>query len=112
MLRQISVGFVRVKQNDYPSNHMPGVGLMVRVVGFGSEGPEFKSRSAVELIPRGVNSACHPKEVGKMSATMLVSSVGVATCPGLCPRDKAAPTLCKENGPNILLLLEITCFSF
>ena len=27
---------------------MPGVGLMVRVAGFGSEGPEFKSRSAVE----------------------------------------------------------------
>ena len=95
---------------------MPGVVLMLRVAGFGSEVPEFKSRSAVELIPRGVNSACHPKEVGKMSATMLVSSVGVATRPGLCPRAKetaeVAPTLCKENGPNILLLLEITCFSF
>ena len=33
----------------------PGVGLMVRVVGLGSEGPEYKSRSAVELIPGGVN---------------------------------------------------------
>ena len=66
---------------------MPGVGLMVRVVGFGSSGPEFKSCSAVELIPGGVNSACHPSEVGKMSASMLVSCVGVATllCPGLCP---------------------------
>ena len=65
---------------------MPGVGLMVRVVGFGSQGPEFKSRSAVELIPGGVNSACHPSEVGKMSASMLVvSCVGVATRPGLCP---------------------------
>ena len=49
---------------------MPGVGLMVRVVGFGSESPEFKSCSAVELIPGGVNSACHPSEVGKMSASM------------------------------------------
>ena len=63
---------------------MPGVGLMVWVVGFGSEGPEFKSRLAVELIPGGVNSACHPSEVGKMSASMLVHCVGVGTRPGLC----------------------------
>ena len=64
---------------------MPGVGLMVRVVGFGFEGPEFKSRSAVELIPVGVNSACHPSEVGKMSASILVYYIGVATRPGLYP---------------------------
>ena len=64
---------------------MPGVGLMVRVAGFGSEGPEFKSRSAVELIPGGVNSACHPSEVGKMSVSMLVYYVRVVTHPGLCP---------------------------
>ena len=50
---------------------MPGVGLMVRIAGFGSSGPEFKSRSAVELIPGRVNSACHPSEVGKMSTSML-----------------------------------------
>ena len=61
------------------------VGLMVRVVGFGSQDPEFKSCSAVELIPGGVNSAYHPSEVGKMSASMLVYCVGVATRPGLCP---------------------------
>ena len=89
---------------------MPGVGFMVGVVGFGSEGPEFKSHSAVELIPGGVNSACHPSEVGKMSASMLVYCVGVATRtrPGLCPIAKetasAAPTLCTECGPNLLLL--------
>ena len=64
---------------------MPGVGLMVGAVGFGSEGPEFKSRSAVELIPGGVNSACHPSEVGKMSASLLVNRVRVVTRPGLCP---------------------------
>ena len=64
---------------------MPGVGLMVKVVGLGSSSPEFKSRSAVELIPGGVNSACHPSEVGKMSGSMLVYCVGVATRPGLCP---------------------------
>ena len=63
---------------------IPGVGLMVRVVGLGSKDLEFKSCSAVELIPGGVDSACHP-EVGKMSASLLASCVGVATRPGLCP---------------------------
>ena len=67
---------------------MPGVALMVRVAGLGSSGPEFKSRSAVELIPGRVNSTCHPSEDGKMSASMLVYCVGVATCPGLCPTAK------------------------
>ena len=64
---------------------MPGVGLMVRVVGLGSEGPVFKSCLAVELIPGAVDSACHPSEVGKMSPSLLVSCVGVVTHPGLCP---------------------------
>ena len=83
---------------------LPGVGLMVLVPGFGSSGPEFESRSAVELIPGGVNSACHLSEVGKISASMLVYCVGVATHPGLYPIAKetawAAPTLCTEYGPN------------
>ena len=65
--------------------NMPGVGLMVRAAGSGSKDPEFKSHSAVELIPGGVDSACHPSEFGKMSASMLVYCVGVATRPGLCP---------------------------
>ena len=64
---------------------MRGVGLMVRVVGLGSKGPEFKSCLGVELIPGGVNSTCHPSEVSKMSASLLVYCVGVATRPGLCP---------------------------
>ena len=64
---------------------MPGDGFMVRVAEFGSSGPEFKSRSVVELIPDGVDSACHPSKVGKMSASLLVYCVGVASCPGLCP---------------------------
>ena len=67
---------------------MPGVGLIVRVVGLGSQDPEFKSPSVVELIPGVVDSAYHPSEVGKMSASSLVSCVGVATCPGLCPKAK------------------------
>ena len=58
---------------------------MVRVVGLGSEDPEFKSLSAVGLIRGGVDSACHPSEVGKMGASLLVSCVGVAPCLGLCP---------------------------
>ena len=78
---------------------MPGVSLKVRVVGLGSLDSEFKSHSAIELIPGGVDSACHPSKVGKMSASLLVSCVGVATCPGLCPIAKeiaeTAPTLCR-----------------
>ena len=58
---------------------------MVRVVGLESLGPEFKSCLAVELIPGGVDSACQPSEVGKMSASMLVYCLGVATHPGLHP---------------------------
>ena len=50
---------------------MPGVDLMVSVVGLGSEGPEFKSRFSTELITGGVDSACHPSEVGKMSSGLL-----------------------------------------
>ena len=67
--------------------NIPDVGLMVWVVGFGSEDPEFKSHLAVELIPGGVDlpwecgTACHPSEVGKMSASMLLYCVGVATRP-------------------------------
>ena len=64
---------------------MSGVGLMVRVVGLGSLDPDFKSHLAVESIPGGVDSACHPSEVGKMSASILVSCVGAATRPGSCP---------------------------
>ena len=97
---------------------MPGVGLMVRVVGLESSDPEFKSPFSVKLIPGGVDSACHPSEVGKMSASLLVSCIGVATRPGLCPNSqgdclllnsihnlfrkiaKAAPTLCTEFVPD------------
>ena len=51
--------------------------------------------------------ACHPSEVGKMSASMLVYCVGVVTHPGLCPIAKetaeAAQMLCTEYDPNLLL---------
>ena len=49
----------------------PGVGLMVRVVSLGSQGPEFKSHSAVNLIPGGIDSVCHPSKVSKMSTSLL-----------------------------------------
>ena len=67
---------------------MPGVGLIVMVVGLGSKDPEFKSHSSVELTHGGVDSACHPSEVGKVGTSLLVSCVGVATHPGLCPIGK------------------------
>ena len=44
---------------------------MVRVMDLGSEGPEFKSCLAVELIAGGVYSACLPSEVGKMSPSLM-----------------------------------------
>jgi len=50
---------------------MPGVGLMVKVADLGSPGPEFKSCSVVELLPGGIDSACHPSELGKMSTSLL-----------------------------------------
>ena len=55
---------------------------MVRGVGLGSYGPEFKSCLAVPLIPGGVDNL---SSFGKMSASLLVCCVGVATHPGLCP---------------------------
>ena len=52
----------------------------------------------------GVDSAWHPSEVGKLSASMLVSCVEVATHPGLCQialeTAEAAPTIFTEYGPN------------
>ena len=83
---------------------MPAVGFIARVVGLRSQGPEFRFCLAVELIPGGVDSACHPSEVGKMSTRLLVSRVGVATRPGLYPiaqeTASAAPMLCTEHDPD------------
>ena len=56
---------------------MPIVGLMIRMVGLGFLDPQFKSALAVELIPGGVDSACHPSEVGKMSASLLIPCTGL-----------------------------------
>ena len=50
---------------------MPGVDLMVSVVGVESSGLELKSCWAIELIPGGVDSACHPSELGTMSTSLL-----------------------------------------
>ena len=54
---------------------MPGVCLMVRVVGLGSSDPEFKSPLAVELIPGGVDSTCHPSEVGEMRTSVAAKKL-------------------------------------
>ena len=69
----MSIQSKKQKQRIQQVCQMPGVGLMDRVVGLGYEGPKFKSCFAVELIPCGVDSACHPSEVGKMSINLLVS---------------------------------------
>ena len=70
------------------SHDSGNLALAGRVACLGSSGPEFEPLSAVELIPGGVDSVCHPSVVGKTSASLLVSCVGVATCPGLCPAAK------------------------
>ena len=53
---------------------MPGVGFMVRAAGLASSGPEF----AAELTPGGVDPACHPSEVGKMSTSILVEGHSIS----------------------------------
>ena len=77
---------------------------------------QCKSCLAVELTPGGVDSACHHSEVGKMSASLVVSCVGVATRPGLYPIAKetasAAPTLCTEYGPNGWMDINVTGFDY
>ena len=80
---------------------------MVRLVGIGSHlDPGILSSKPTFLFNKyqvGL-TVCYPSEVGKMSASLLVSCVGVVTCPGLCPIAKetalAAPTLCTEYGPD------------
>ena len=79
---------------------MLGVGFMVRVVGLGSQDPEFKSHLDVELIPGGVDSACHPSEIGKMSASLLMSCHS-GDPSRIVPRRLLGQHLCSaEYGPN------------
>ena len=40
--------------------------------GLRSKGLELESLLAVELTPSGVDSACHPSKVSKMSTSVLV----------------------------------------
>ena len=64
----------------------------------------FEPPLVLLALPDGVDSARHPSEVGKMSASLLVSCVGLVIRPGLCPIAKetalAAPMLCREYSPN------------
>ena len=88
---------------------MSGVGLMV--VDLGSKGPEFKSWLAVELIPGGVDSACHPSEVGE-SEYQLAGMIEPLEYPVSewwpiqdCAKQPRRPAsvavmLCTEYGPN------------
>jgi len=83
---------------------MPGVGLMVSVVGLGSYDPA-RSNPAGLLNSYQVGltlSVILPRLARCVPACW--STVGVAICPGLCPIAKesaeAAPTLCTEYGPH------------
>ena len=52
---------------------------MVKVAGLRSSGLEFEPLFLiVELTPGGVDSACHPSEVGKKSTSLLVTE-GIAS---------------------------------
>ena len=42
------------------------------MAGFGPESPEFDRLSAIELTPGGIDSACHPSNIGVMSRSVLV----------------------------------------
>ena len=66
-------------------------GLEVRVVGFGSSDPEIEPLSAVELTPGGIDSACHPSEVGEMSTNGTVTTQQNDSCHAQ-----------KEEGPLML----------
>ena len=74
ILSTIIVNTTQAHLSRFPFHfYMTGVDLMVRVVGFGFKGPEFNSRSAVELLPGGVNSTCHPSEVGQHAGILCRS---------------------------------------
>ena len=86
-LSTILVSFICVVNEDIACSHfqvMPGVGVMVRVVGLGSKDLEFKSHSAVELIPGGID--CLSSFQGRQNECELAGILcRRATCPGLCP---------------------------
>ena len=81
---------------------------MDREVGLGSKDPEFKSCLVVELKPGGVDSAYHPSEVAKRSASLLVYCVGVATPPGLYP---VAKETTKQQGLQ-KILFDQSCVTY
>ena len=45
--------------------------LAVKVADLRPKGPEFESLSVIELIPCGVDSTCHPSEVGEMNTSVV-----------------------------------------
>ena len=61
----------------------PGVGLAVTVAGLRPMSPEFQVPVSVELIPGGVDSPCHPSQVGEMTNVCLfIFQTGCKACSG------------------------------
>ena len=52
-------------------SNKPGVGLVVKVAGLGSQRPKFEPLCAIELTPGGVDSTRNPSEVGETSTSVL-----------------------------------------
>ena len=100
---QNCVSFLRRKQISLLVGNMPGVGLMVRVVGLGSEDPEFKSRWAIELIPGGVDclSSFRGRQNEYQLAGILCQSGDPSRIVANSQGDYLSSTrLCTEYGPN------------
>ena len=64
-----------------PQHGKPGVGLTVRVAGLRSQGLEFKPLSTSWINNRWIDSACHPSEDGKMSASVLITGHFISCTP-------------------------------
>ena len=107
-MRLIRVRLATLERSRQNLSVAAAASIVASIAG-GGGGPITKPKylptfGEIQLIPGGVDSACHHSEVGKMSTSLLASCLGGATRPWLCPRDKetalAAPTLCTEYGPN------------
>ena len=77
---------------------------MVQVAGLRSQGLEFEPLSAVELTQGGVDSACHPSDVGQMSTSVLVIE-GPASTAQPRPENDATGSHSLHTIALVLLLL-------
>ena len=81
---------------------------MVQVAGLRSQGLEFEPLPAVELTQGGVDSACHPSDVGEMSSSALVIEAPASTAH---PRPQNDATSSHRLHTIALVLLLLFCVS-